>query len=152
MTHESSHESLDAACGGTPRLLRSQFRRNRPEPHTVRRAFEKIEPSFLRMRKAAEHCFQTRIPTTATLVELLAGEEVYLSRMEILDAQLDSDARPRVNVLLWTGGIVATLIAIARVVIERKLFESASRGIDHQIRALSTARDSLILRVHERTE
>ena len=117
----------------------------------VHQAFQAIEPVFVRMKNAARRCVDSEVPSTKTLSELLDAEEAYLDRMEQIVGMLEQGARARVDGLIWTGWIVAALIAVALIVIQVTLFEPATRLIEHQIRALQASRDVLEQRVRERT-
>jgi C4-dicarboxylate-specific signal transduction histidine kinase len=126
--------------------------RSRPASLVVREAFQDIEPAVSRMKSTMTRLSTAAIPSTAELEDLLQAEEDYLSRMERIVGLLERDARFRVDRLIWTGWIVAGLIALALVAIQFTLFEPATRLIDRQFQALKASHEVLEKRVRERTE
>ena len=119
----------------------------------VERAFAAIDPSYERMRTAAEALLADRggPARRASLKRLLGAEGEFLARMERIVALYEREARARVHRLMLTGWALTGAVLAALVGIGRLALRPAARLIEQQVAALREARDVLEERVRERT-
>jgi len=126
--------------------LRADARRTRPG---VRSAFADLQPFYARMRdSAARRARGQGAPETDAL---LSAEAEYLPRMDRLVGLYEREARDRVGRLRRTGWALTALILAALGGIGAFIMRPAARTIARQVDALRQARDTLEIRVQERT-
>ncbi len=121
----------------------------------LRAEFAGLEPSFARLRAAAEHATNDLDSDPrarrAFLAEVLDAEADYLPRMDRVVTLYEQETRARVDRLIVTGWVLTALTLAALMAIRRYLLQPAERTIARQLRELVEAREVLEHRVRERT-
>lgn len=127
--------------------------RQRSQDAGVRAEFAAIEPSYARMRGAAEQIATTETPPArrAGVRAILGAEADFLPRMERIVGLYETAARARVQRLIATAWAIAALALAALAGIGGFIFRPATQLIARQFHALRAARDALEDRVRART-
>jgi two-component system, LuxR family, sensor kinase FixL len=124
----------------------------------VRKAFERIEPVFSRVKEAARNLVDAaskevtnRDETRRYIDIILANEAEYLEGMEQVVGFYEEEGRKRVDELRMIGIVVTSLILVALFAIGRWILRPAVGLIRLQVAELRRARLELEDRVKERT-
>lgn len=145
-------EDIRTVWAETHRRLNAEAR-DSTSGRAIRSGLDEVEPYFTRLQDASRQLTHASTPEDreAALAELLRDESPYLRTMDRLVGIYESEARARVDRLLWTGRALTALSLAALAGLGLFVLRPAVAIIRRQVDDLRIARDDLEAKVKERT-